>query len=522
MAPTEVLVLGAGLAGLSTGIHLLEVGRGRFHVTILDRGHVIGGKASSMPHPDPSGRTYTVDHGFHVFFDYPNLGARLESLGATSQLTKKRHDVLMQSDGQTRRLRALPLPSPFHLVLAGIESRLFGPLDSIVVARFMVDLFMVDIPHLDAAELRALDEISFADYARARGITDALLLSSFFRFVAQSAFIYPQAMSALTAIAAIQLVAQSYDAVSFRYMEVGTSEALIEPLRRHFLRLGGTIQRFRRAERLEIGTDRVAGVHVADNRHYIHADAVASGLQSNYHSVETPMVPAPIATKVTADHYVSALPPRDLVKILEPASLALPYFAGIAALRTQRTTALQIFYDRVVSPPEADAAIVGLKGPFSTVIDLRRVQKNPEGMGSVVQFVGEEGPYATEPDAKIIDDAMAVLHALWPLSAGAVVQRRYFHRGNHDDFFLTTPGTDALRPFAASPYPNLVLAGDYTQTSFRVISMEGAWISGMRAANEVLLREGLTPVPVQPMRGPGGLVGAARALRRAARAVLSI
>ena len=59
-----------------------------------------------------------------------------------------------------------------------------------------------------------------------------------------------------------------------------------------------------------------------------------------------------------------------------------------------------------------------------------------------------------------------------------------------------------------------MLAGDFTQTEFRVISMEGAWISGMRAANEVLRREGLAEVPVCSMRGPGGLLGAARWVRR--------
>lgn len=515
MSPREILVLGAGLAGLSTGIHLLEGGGGRLQVRVLDRGHVIGGKASSMPHRDPSsGRTFTVDHGFHVFFDYPNLGARLESLGATGGLTRKRHDVLMWNAGQVRRLRALPLPSPLHLALAGVESRLFGPLDTLRVSRVMLEIFLVDIPHLTPSELRALDAVSFDEWARGRGLTDELLRSSFFRFVRQSAFIYPRAMSALSAIAAIQLVAQSYDAVSFRYVEAGTSESLVEPLRRHFLRLGGRIDRFQRAQRLQVVDGAVDSVVVADNRHYIHAADASSGLQSNYHSVETPMAPPPAPAVVRADYYVSALPPRDLVDILQPASLGLPYFGGIAALETQRTIALQLWFDRVVSPPEADTAIVGLPGPFSTMCDLRRVQRHAEGRGSVVEFVGEDGPYATEPDAKLLDDAMAVLHAVWPASVDAVIERRYFHRGNHDAFFLTTPGSDARRPSAASPYSNLMLAGDFTQTEFRVISMEGAWISGMRAANEVLRREGLAEVPVCSMRGPGGLLGAARWVRR--------
>lgn len=511
----DVLVLGAGLAGLSTGIHLLEAGGGRLRVRVVDRGHVVGGKASSMPHRVAStGRTYTVDHGFHVFFDYPNLGARLAALGATGLLTPARHDVLMWKDGAVRRLRALPLPSPFHLLLAGVESRLFGPLDSLRVARFMIELLLIDIDRLTPSALAALDAQSFADFARARGVDDTLLASPFFRFVSQSAFVHPHPMSALNAVAAIQLVSQSFEAVSFRYMEVGTSEAVIEPLRRHFLRLGGRLDRFVRAHRIEVDGDRVVAVHLADNRHYIHGPEVATDRLSNYHSVEGPMAPAATPAPAFADHYVAAVPPRNLVELLDAPTLARPYFGDIASFRTQRTIALQLWYDRLVSPTDADAAIVGLPGPFSTVCDLARIQRAPEGRGSVVQLVGEEGSWAARTDDEIVADAMPVLHALWPAAASAVVERRYFHRGGHDEFFLATPGTDPRRPRAASPLANLALAGDYTQNGFRVMSMEGAWISGMLAANAVLAREGLAAVPVRPRRAPSGFLGLARRILR--------
>ncbi|MCC6214884.1 MAG: FAD-dependent oxidoreductase [Polyangiaceae bacterium] len=517
MADPSVLVLGAGLAGLSTAIHLLEASGGRLDVTLIDRGHVVGGKASSVAHRDPTlGRTFTVDHGFHVFFDYPNFGARLEALGASAGLTRRHHDVLIWSAGAMRRFRALPLPSPLHLLAGGLESRLFGLRDGLAVFRFMFRIFLIDLGRLTEAERHVLDAVSFDDYARSNGLSDAILRSSFFRFVAQSAFIYPHSMSALSAIAAIQLVAQSYDAVAVRYMEEGTSDALIEPLRRHFLRLGGKLEKFKRATQIEVVGGRVDAVLVAENRHYIHSGEVASGVKSNYYSVETPMPGPPAPVRRQADHYVSTLPPRDLIPVLDPATAALPYFDAIKRLQTQRTIALELWYDRVVSPPDADGAIVGLDGPFSTVCDLRRVQRVAEGHGSVVQFVGEDGAYATRPDSELLADALATLHAIWPLSRSGVVEKQYFHRGAHDDFFLTTPGSDALRPAAQSPFPNLVLAGDFTQTGFRVICMEGAWISGMRAANAVLARQGLPQVPIAPMRGPGGLTGVARALRRLA------
>lgn len=515
MASKEVLIAGSGIAGLSAGIQLLEKGRGQLRVRILERGHVIGGKASSMPHRDrTTGRTYTVDHGFHVFFNYPNLGPRLKALGADGGLSPAHHHVLIRSDRETHRFEAWRLPSPFHLFPGGLLSGLYGLIDGAKIFRFMFDIFVIEIDRLPPAKLRALDAISFNDYARQQGLSGAIIASSFFRFVTQSAFIYPKSMSALSAIAAIQLVAQNYDAVACRYMNRGCSDVVIEPLRQHFLRLGGVLDKFHEVEKINVNTadGRVSSFKVENNRHYIHTAEAASGTLSNYHSVETSA--AGTTVDVAADYYVSALPPLDLWKVLAPESKALPYFTTLTHLDTQRTIALTIWYDRVVSKPSDDGAIIGLDGPFSTVADLYRLQSAPEGRGSVIQFVGEDGVYSTKPDAELLSDAMRQLHGLWPDAQTATIDKQLFHRGNHDAFFLTTPGSDELRPPAASPHPNLFLAGDYTQTGFRVICMEGAYISGMLAANEILAREGLPRVAVHPMDEPGGAISVARQARR--------
>lgn len=511
----DVLIAGSGIAGLSAGIHLLEAGQGRFRVRLVERGHVVGGKASSMPHRDrTSGRTFTVDHGFHVFFDYPNLGERLRSLGAFDGFSPPHHEVLIWSEGKVRPFRALPLPSPLHLFAGGWEAGLYSPLDGMRVFRFMVDIFLIEIDRLSAARLRELDAVSFTDYSRQQGLSDEIIQSSFFRFVTQSAFIYPKAMSALSAIAAIQLVAQNHDAVACRYIDGGCSEVIIDPLLKHFLRLGGVLDKFKAVERIHIDQGRVSSLSLAKNRRYIHGPEAADDWHSNYHSVEGPPPAPPEIEPARADWYVAALPPRDLQRVLAPESASLPYFQNLQNLETQRTIALTLWYDRVVSPSDADGAIIGLPGPFSTVADLRRLQRQAEGFGSVVQFVGEDGAYSQRTDDEIVRDALDVLHQLWPASRSAVLEKKLFHRGGHDAFFLTTPGSDQYRPAAASPHANLMLAGDFTQTGFRVICMEGAFISGMQAANEILAREGLRPVPVRPMKEPGGAISVMRRARR--------
>src|SRR5208282_1066935 len=62
----RILIIGAGPAGLSAGVHLLEAAGDRIDVEIIAMGHHLGGKAASWR--DPEG--YSIDHGFHAVFGF--------------------------------------------------------------------------------------------------------------------------------------------------------------------------------------------------------------------------------------------------------------------------------------------------------------------------------------------------------------------------------------------------------------------------------------------------------------------
>ncbi len=62
--------------------------------------------------------------------------------------------------------------------------------------------------------------------------------------------------------------------------------------------------------------------------------------------------------------------------------------------------------------------------------------------------------------------------------------RRYRVVDHPKDFYLLSPGSEALRPPQATPVPGLTLAGDYTRQAL-FCSMEGAVISGRAAAKVV-------------------------------------
>ena len=66
--------------------------------------------------------------------------------------------------------------------------------------------------------------------------------------------------------------------------------------------------------------------------------------------------------------------------------------------------------------------------------------------------------------------------------------------------FSAVPGVDGFRPDQTTPVANLFLAGDWTQTGWPA-TMEGAVISGYRAAEAVLRHHGRPENLVRPALG---------------------
>jgi uncharacterized protein with NAD-binding domain and iron-sulfur cluster len=120
-----------------------------------------------------------------------------------------------------------------------------------------------------------------------------------------------------------------------------------------------------------------------------------------------------------------------------------------------------------------------------------------EDSSQYLQVVISASREVTEQDSDAVrDQVLRELTAVWP----AVGQARLLSSRlvtEHRAVFSVTPGVDRLRPQQQSPWPNLQLAGDYTQTGWPG-TMEGAVRSGLLAAENSLARRGSPQQLLQP------------------------
>src|SRR6202166_2645462 len=109
MSSQSVLVIGGGLAGLSSAVALAEAG---LHVRLLEKRPHLGGRATSYTLPDGS----EVDNCQHVTLGCcTNLADFYSRVGASEKI--RFYDRLYFADGNGQRsiIEAAPLPPPLHM-----------------------------------------------------------------------------------------------------------------------------------------------------------------------------------------------------------------------------------------------------------------------------------------------------------------------------------------------------------------------------------------------------------------------
>jgi squalene-associated FAD-dependent desaturase len=480
MPSQSVLVIGGGLAGLSSAIALAEAG---FRVQLLEKRPHLGGRATSYTLPDGS----EVDNCQHVTLGCcTNLADFYERVGATAKI--RFYDRLYFADAEGRRsmIEASPLPPPLHMAPSFLLFSALSLADKRSIGEAMLAIARAggNPSHAEGA--------SMLDWLHSMRQTPGAI-DRFWRVVLVSAL--DEELARTDARYGIDVFWKAFlgNARGYRIGIPSVPLAdLYEGCREEIVRRGGEVRLRCGVRELRISGGRFAGAVLEDGSE-IAADACIAAVT---HDVLPSMLPASMSEKGAP-------------------------LEGLRHIKTSPITSAHFWFDRTV-----------MMEPFLTLLDHKTqwifnktlLSAGSETNGRSVRptehqqdFSGTEVPAAarSNSDGQYLQLVISASYDLVPRSRLEIID--LLRREMADVLpetrdakvlkatvikevnatFSPEPGVDRWRPAQKTSVGNLFLAGDWTQTGWPS-TMEGAVRSGYLAAESVLAGFGQLTTLLQP------------------------
>jgi len=472
----RVAIIGAGLAGLSTAVNLVDAG---WEVEIFESRPFVGGKVGSWVDQDGN----HIEMGLHVFFGcYYHLFQLMEKVGAIAHLRQKQHThTFINQGGNVGELDfRFVTGAPFHGLKAFLTTSQLSAVDkvanSIALGTSPIIRGLVDF---DGAmkTIRGLDDISFADWFRQHGGNNHSLKQMWDPIAYALGFIDTEQISARCMLTIFQLFAARTDASVLRMLEGSPQQYLHQPILNYLQARGAKIYTRRRVREIGYetnnGTTKVTGIVVA-----------------NSGETET----------ITADAYVAACDVPGIKRLIPQPWREWQEFDNIYQLDAVPVATVQLRFDGWVTELQdeqqrhqlqqaagLDNLLYTPDADFSCFADLALTSPGDyyrPGEGSLLQLVLTPGdPFIKETNDAIAQHVLSQLHQLFP-SSRDLNMTWYSVVKLAQSLYREVPGMEIYRPHQKTPVPNFFLAGSYTQQDY-IDSMEGATISGERAAQAV-------------------------------------
>jgi squalene-associated FAD-dependent desaturase len=431
---SRVAVIGGGLAGLSAGCALADAG---MQVTLFERRPYLGGRASSYEHP---GTNETVDNCQHVLLGCcTNLIDLYKRLGVENQIRWYDRLNFIEPGGRISVLSPTFLPAPFHSTPSFMRAKFLSIGDKDAIARGLLAL----MPGLPAET-----EETFLSWLERHGQTPRAI----------QRFWEPVLVSALN---------ESLDRMSVHYAA--------QVFRESFLK-SATAGRMGVPSVPLSKLYSVAGEYIRQRGGEVLLRSSVESLRPTDTGVEL------VATGklTTFDAVVSGVPFDILANMLPPdGSTALQ--EKLSRFETSPITGIHFWFDRTVTDlPHA----VLLDRTVQWMFNKSVLQEKKEA-GSYLELVVSSSKTLVEKSKQeIVDLALSELKEFFPEINNAQVVKSTVIK-EIKATYSALPMSDEYRPTAATDWPRLFLAGDWTSTGWPA-TMEGAVRSGYKAADALL------------------------------------
>jgi squalene-associated FAD-dependent desaturase len=437
---SDVIVIGAGLAGLSAAAALSKAGA---QVKLFERRPYIGGRAYSYDHP---ALAETIDSQHVVLGCCTNLLDLAQQTGMAETIRWYDELIFLEPNGNRTPLKPGSLPAPMHQITGFLGAPMLRLADKATIATGLIQ-FLRGFPHDDSE--------SFASWLKRTRQTDRAIRH----------FWEPVVIGALNDTferCSLKYAGKVFHESFLRSPEAGRLGVPAAPLSDFFapiaslaVRSGADLRLKAGLESLQQTADGRWSLQVAGETHMSAAVVLACDFKQTHALLK--LLPAAEEEHIRLDAAFDAFVPAPI-------------------------TTVHLWFDRDVTG--MDHAVL-LDTRIQWVFTKSRIRRWPESRGSYCELViSASWPELEMGREEILSSALAEFETFFP----AVRQAKLLKSGVLKEAratFSVTPGLDRYRLPQTTPWPGLFLAGDWTATEWPS-TMEGAVRSGRLAAGAVV------------------------------------
>ena len=464
-----VAIVGGGLAGLSAACALCESG---FRVTLFERRPYLGGRASSYEHP---GTGEVVDNCQHVLFGLcTNLIAFYKRIGIEGKIQWFDRMTFIEPGGKRSVLKPSLLPAPVHMTPSFLGFKFLNAWDKTVVSRALAVLITRQ-PKDDGS--------SFQEWLRLHHQTHNAI-ERFWKPILVSAL--SEDMDRVAVPYAAQVVREamkSSQAGAMGIPSVPLSE--LYGAAKDYITSHGGMVRLRNSVQSFLPAEKGARLKLQDSEEEF-------------------------------DYAVLAVPFDSLAKLLPDSAESGELREKLSHFESSPITGVHLWFDRQITDlPHAVLLDRTIQWMFHKSMLLAKNSARPTTPANAASKIGQRPSYV---ELVISSSKSLIEKSRQDIITLALNEVREFFPGARDATlvkatvikevnatFSPKPGIDRYRPETQTPWPHVLLAGDWTATGWPA-TMEGAVRSGYIAAAQILKNAGAAGNFIAPDLPSAGLM----------------